>query len=78
MEQNIFIKTSDEKVICINEIAVISYPIKMTDGTTKRKISLKNKSEHYISEEDYWELEKVMKDNMSFFSLKKEKVPKCD
>ena len=75
MEKTMFIKTSDEKVFQANEICNISAPKAYTDGSTKREITFKNKSYIVISEEDYWELEKVLRDNTTFYSLKKNKMP---
>lgn len=74
MEQKIFIKTSDEQVICINDVITVSVPTLMNSGAIKREVTLTEKIHVWISEEDYWELEKVMRDNMLFFLLKKEKV----
>ncbi len=75
MEKTMFIKTSDEKVFQANDICNISAPKEYTDGSKKREVIFKNKSYILISEEDYWELEKVLRDNAAFYSLKKNKMP---
>ena len=75
MEKTMFIKTSDEKVFQANEICNISGPKGYTDGSTKREITFNNKTYIVISEDDYWELEKVLRDNGVFYSLKKNKMP---
>ena len=67
----IFIKTSDDKIFQANEICSISVPMPFSDGSTKREVRFKNKSEILISEEDYLELEKILRDSTVFYSLKK-------
>lgn len=69
MEHKIFIKTSENIIICVNDIIKIGAPVVMRTGNTRREITLNNKSYVWISEEDYAELENIMKSNMKFFCL---------
>lgn len=75
MEKIILVKTSDEQVFQLNEICSISKPTCYTDGSAKREITFKNKTYIVISEKDYSELEKILKDNLGFYSLKKSELP---